>query len=116
MSFTRKGYGRIYVENEQDIEKVDKIIKEVDEFEYYYLPSKYIAHFSEYPKVIYTHKFDDIDINYLTALCWHRGIKIFCLDNGHSEYVRDVPEEILEAQKQQPTAQGVPAKEQASSH
>ncbi len=35
-AFTRKGFGRIYVENESLIENVKNIIKELDEFEAMY--------------------------------------------------------------------------------
>lgn len=61
MNFTRKGYGRIYVENECDVSKVRGIIKELDEFEYSYLPNKYVVPFSEYPNLSYTYKFDDME-------------------------------------------------------
>lgn len=35
--FPRKGYGRIFVEKEEDIEKVKDIIRKMDEFEFEYL-------------------------------------------------------------------------------
>lgn len=89
VTFTRKGYGRIYTSKPEDTEKVLEIIREIDEFESGYLPSGFIAPFSEYPKLLYTHKFCDLDINKLTAVCWSRGIFIWCLDNGHNETVSD---------------------------
>ena len=85
-TLTRKGYGRIYVENEGDIPRVREIIKEMDEFEYEYLPDDLIAPFGEYPNVAYTHKFDDLDVDVLTATCWERGIRIWVFDAGHEEY------------------------------
>ena len=90
-TLTRKSYGAIYVNDYNDIEKVKEIIKEIDEYEYEYLPSKLIKHFSEYPDVEYTHKFCDLDIDALTAICWSRGIMIWVFD-ARTEY----PENALE--------------------
>jgi hypothetical protein len=70
ITFTRKGYGRIYVENADQIDQVMDIIKEIDEFEFDYLPIGFITTFSEYPSVIYNQKFDALDVNDLTAICW----------------------------------------------
>ena len=40
MTFSRKGYGRIFVENESDVQKVEDIIRELDEYEFdYYYPT-----------------------------------------------------------------------------
>jgi hypothetical protein len=89
-TFTRKGYGRIYVQNPEDVNKVTAIIQELDDFEFGYLPSNLIAPFSEYPKVVYTHKFEGLNIDKLTAVCWSRGIFIWCFDNGHDEFVKDI--------------------------
>jgi hypothetical protein len=86
-TFTRKGYGRIYVTETEDINKVKAIIKEIDEFEYDYLPKHLITVFSDYPAVVYTGKFDDLDLNLLTAICMDRSIPIFCFDAGHNDYV-----------------------------
>lgn len=86
-TFTRKGYGRIYVDKSENIEALKQIIKEMDEFEFHYMPKDFIAPFSEYPNIIYTHKFDALDINKLTAKCWKAGIYLFCLDNWQSEYI-----------------------------
>lgn len=86
-TFTRKGYGRIYCANAEDVSRVESITKEMDEFEYEYLPKGMVAPFSEYPKVIYTHKFDALDLDALTAICWMRGIMVWALDAGHEEFV-----------------------------
>lgn len=78
MTFDRKGYGRIFVEKQEDIQKVKEIIKEMDEFEIDYLPDDLIAVFSEENmKAVYTHKFSDLDTQLLTSVCWKRGIKMF---------------------------------------
>ncbi len=88
-TLTRKGYARIYVAKPEDASKVEGIIKELDEFEHGYLPAAMVAPFSEYPKLCYTHKFDGLDMNRLTAICWKRGIQIWVCDNGHDEYMED---------------------------
>lgn len=82
----RKGYGRIYVHDEKNIKEVKKIIKELDEFEYDYLPDGFIAPFSSYPEVVYTHKFCDLDMDKLTAVCWGRGIFIWVFNSHHEEF------------------------------
>lgn len=84
-TLTRKGYARIYVAKPEDVAKVANIVKELDEFEYEYLPEKLIAPFSEYPELAYTHKFDGLCMNRLTAICWKRGVQIWVCDNGHAE-------------------------------
>jgi hypothetical protein len=89
-TFTRKGYGRIYVYEEDDIEKVKDIILRMDDFEYEYLPHDFITTIDEYPRVVYTGKFDDLDINALTVLCLMEGVPIFAFDSGHDEYPVDL--------------------------
>lgn len=86
---THKGYGRIYVSNKKDIERVKEIIKKIDEFEYHYIPEDFIAEFSEFPNLKYTHKFSDLDLDVLEAMCFINNIKIFILDNGNQEFVRN---------------------------
>jgi len=80
-----KGYGRIYCLTEADIPKVEKIIKEMSEFEHSYMPAGMIGVFTEYPRVIYTHKFSDLDTDALTATCWARGIPVWVFDSGNAE-------------------------------
>ena len=86
MTLTHKGYGRIYVDTVENIEKVKAIIKEMDEFEHSYLPEKLITVFTEYPNVTYTHKFSDMNMSKLTDKCWKEGIHIWVFDAGHNEY------------------------------
>ncbi len=83
-TFTHKGYGRIYVQAEGDIEKVEAVIKGIDAFEFDYLPDDFIATFSEYPRTVYTHKFSDLDIDHLTGVCWSQGVPVFPFDAGKS--------------------------------
>ena len=88
-TLTRKGYARIYTETADDVDKVKNIINKLDAFEYEYLPQQLIAPFSTYPNLTYTHKFDGIDMNKLSAECWKQGIKILVIDNGYNEFLAD---------------------------
>lgn len=79
--FTYKGYGRIYVQNKEDIEKVEQIIKDndPDEFEWYY-PTGLVATIDEYPRVEYVGKFE---LNFLLKEeCMKQNIPIFIFDAG----------------------------------
>lgn len=89
-TLTRKGYARIYVDKDENVEPVKSIIHELDEFERGYLPENLIAPFSHYPTLVYTHKFDGLCMNRLTAVCWSKGIHIWVCDNGHEEFMDDV--------------------------
>jgi len=86
MKFPTKGYGRIYVEKQEDIQKVKDIIKEMDEFEFEYLPKDLITVFKDKVTTTYTHKFDDLDISVLMEKCWQQGIKMFCVNGGRDNY------------------------------
>ena len=84
-TLTHKSYGAIYVKNPSDIDKVKEVIKEMDEFEYEYLPDELIKPFTDYPQVAYTHKFNDLDMDDLTAKCWAKGVLIWVFD-AQQEY------------------------------
>lgn len=86
-SFTRKGFGRIYTVKTEDIKKVKDIIKEMDAFEFDYLPESLITEFKHYPELEYTHKFDTLDLDELTVRCFNIGIVVICIDNGRQEYM-----------------------------
>ena len=91
MKFDR-GYGRVFVEKEEDIEKVKAIMREIDqeEFDYYYPdrregelvtvfdPKKY--------ETIYTHKFDEMDMAEVMRKAWEQGIKCFVVKGRISGY------------------------------
>ena len=80
MKFEHKGYGRFYVENEEDIAKVKEIIREIDDFEYSYLPEDLITVFSDKNMyAVYTHKFDDMCMTEVLYRAWAKGIKCFCV-------------------------------------
>ena len=77
VAMPHKGYGRIYVEKKEDIQKVKDIIKDMDEFEYNYIPKDLITVFDGEKQMTYTGKFDDLDISDLIIKCWNQGIKCF---------------------------------------
>lgn len=80
MTFPHKGYGRIFVENESDILMIKEIIREMDEFEFGYLPADLIAVFSEENMhSVYTHKFDDLNMTKVMFHAWSKGVKCFCV-------------------------------------
>jgi hypothetical protein len=70
------------------------LLVELDQFEHEYLPKTLIAPFSEYPALAYTHKFDGLCMNRLTAECWKRGIFVWVCDNGHAEYMNENTEPV----------------------
>lgn len=94
-TFTRKGYGRIYVLNEEDIPRVKELalIIDRDEFEGY-APKELITPFSKYPEVVYMGKFDDFDLDFLEAACMAEGIAIFCFDSRHDEFPENQMEQV----------------------
>ena len=97
MIFERKGYGRIFVEKEEDVQKVEDIIKEFDEheFEHYYPTGNYVGGnnerlvttFSEENyKSIYVGKFDDMDISKVLKKAWSQGIHCFAVFGKCNQY------------------------------
>jgi hypothetical protein len=104
-TFTRKGYGRIYVADSKYLDTVKNIIQEMDEDEVKYLPVDLIAPISNYPAVVYTGKFDELNLDALTIICFKYGISIWCFDAGCNEY----PEDLLE---KYPTACGAACNKQ----
>lgn len=87
--FTHKGYGRIYCETPDDVQRVHAVIKEMDGYEFGYMPTELVAPFSDYPRVVYVHKFSDLDMDAVTATCWSRGIRVWVFDSGRTEYPSD---------------------------
>ena len=76
LNLIQKGESRCFVFNEEDIEKVKEIIKQISEFEFDYLPDNWIAVWRGDEKdLVYNGKFD-IDIPKLTEECGRVGIGI----------------------------------------
>lgn len=88
MRFYTKSYGRIFVDKQENIERVKEIIKEMDDFEYTYLPDDLITVFdSNTFDTTYTHKFDSLDLGELMNRCWKEGIHIFCVTGAYGDAV-----------------------------
>ena len=77
-TFDRKTYGRIFVAKPEDVATVDAIVKELDEFEYGYMPDNFITVWPGKVEVSYGHKFE-ADIDKLMETCLNRGIWIYCV-------------------------------------
>lgn len=97
MKFSRKGYGRIFVEKEEDVEKVENIIKEIDEmeFKYYYPTGNYCGgdnkrlvtvYSKENYESIYVGKFDDMDISQVLNKAWDQNIHCFAVFGKCNEF------------------------------
>ena len=76
--FTYKGYGRIYVKKEEDIKKVENILKSLDEFEFDYYPEGLVTTLDYYPNVIYVGKYEP-NFN-IEDECISKGIQVFVFD------------------------------------
>ena len=79
MKFSRKGYGRIFVEKEEDIPKLKQIMYELneDEMNGYFFDNIITIFNPENYKAVYTHKFDDMDFTEVLNRAWQAGIKCF---------------------------------------
>jgi hypothetical protein len=76
MELVRKGESRCFVFRETDIVKVYDIIKEIDEFEFDYVPNDWVTVWdNKKTSMVYNGKFD-IDVPKLIDECGKRGIGI----------------------------------------
>jgi len=84
---TFKGYGRIYVLTQEDVQKVENVIKEMDSYEFdNYYPEGLVTTLDNYPRVVYIGKFD-FSFS-LTEECKKRSIPIFIFDSGFEDRPR----------------------------
>ena len=83
-AFTYKGYGRIYT-NSRNIQNVEKIIQELDKFEWDYYPKGLVASWDYYPRVEYVGKFE-LDEEKFKQICKERNIPVFIFDAGMNDY------------------------------
>jgi len=80
-AFTYKGYGRIYTDPEY-IQDVEKIIQELDEFEYQnYFPESLVGFWDDYPIVVCVGNFA-LDEEKFKQICKERNIPVFIFDAG----------------------------------
>lgn len=86
LTFEHKGFGRLFVADESKIPDVIKIMRDIDEYEVDgYMPKDLVAPFSDYPNVVYVHKFADIDMGEVIERCWKQGIYVLMCNGGYSE-------------------------------
>ena len=83
----RKGNGRIFVQNEEDIQKVIDVLKEIDETEYKdYFPKDFIAVFKEDRNyLVYSGKFD-VDVDDLILRCQKKDVYIVVVSCNEYQY------------------------------
>lgn len=98
MKFSRKGYGRIFVEEEEDVQVLEDIMQEIDpyEFEGFYPTGNFVGGgpqnrlttaFSEDNfKSVYIGKFDDMDMIEVLKRAWARGIHCFVVFGKCNEF------------------------------
>ena len=72
--FKRKGSGRIFTDSEENIAKIREMIREIDEYEYDYLPDDLVAIHPGYDQAVYNGKFYNFDLDKLAERCLHEGI------------------------------------------
>lgn len=103
MKFPYKQYACIFVNEEREIELVRALIKEMDAFEFDYLPKDLVKVWDGSQLLAYTGKFDQIDVDQLTFLAWKRGIRMCVIvGGGHGDmpewfYVTDPVKEPRDA-------------------
>lgn len=73
-----KGYARILVQSEDQVEKVNAILDSMDEYEACYRPKNLVTTFvnKEYIPLVYNGKYSDLDMGKAKVLCAEAGIFI----------------------------------------
>lgn len=85
-SFPYKGYGRIIVKTPEEKQKVIDLIKEIDDFEFPYMPKDVIAvEKQDTTDVVYIGKFEP-DLDELIQRCKQQGISIVIKTMTSAEY------------------------------
>ncbi len=81
--FRYKTYGRVFVAEQEHIAVVHEAIKEVDAFEFEYMPEDLVAVYKPGGPnlLVYLHKFE-IDKTALAIECMNHGVWIWCIDGG----------------------------------
>lgn len=86
--FAKKTSGRIFVRHEADVQRVIDIIKELDEFEFEYLPDGFVTVMPEdvnKAKLTYGHKFE-LRMDLLKLECWRQGIEVMLVTGWRDPY------------------------------
>ena len=102
-----KGMSRCFVKNKNDVERVTDIIRQMDEFEFNYLPENWVTvtefdfpmgvNFVEYvlgkfDDVVYNGKFD-INIDNLIQISKDFGIEVLIVTTVHESEIDDLVRE-----------------------
>lgn len=76
MKTPSKGFGRIYVKTQEEVDIVNSIIKEWDDYEYGYFNKDLVTTFNGDIYLVYNGKFDELDLDMLSFECMKKGIFI----------------------------------------
>ncbi len=77
MKLNRKGKARIYTDSKENVTKIKRIIRNMNHYEYTYLPKDLIAVFEGHINHVWNHKFCDLDMDDLIRKCHEKGIWMF---------------------------------------
>jgi hypothetical protein len=85
-----KGYARIFVQKEEDVEIVNNILDNMDEFEASYRHKNLVTTFKgkDWIPLIYNGKYSNLDMELAKALCAEKGV--FILIYKTSDYDQDI--------------------------
>lgn len=93
----RKGYGRVFVQREEDVERVEGIIRDldVDEWECY-APRDLVGVFDPAkPRIVYLGKFET-STREIEARCWAAGIPVWCYSHsGSLPFAESFPPDLM---------------------
>lgn len=98
-AFNYKGYGRIYT-NPENIQDVENIIQELDEFEWEYYPESLVGFWDDYPIVVYVGKFE-LDEEKFKQICKERNIPVFVFNAYDNDYPRGYVKTLTKEEIQQ---------------
>jgi hypothetical protein len=93
--FDEKQFGRIFTDKEENILKIQNIIKEIDEDEFEYLPENLIIVYKGGFDTTYNGKFYDIDLDELINRCNKQHITCGIV-KAHQDYSWEFDEPILD--------------------
>lgn len=85
-AFDRKGYGAIIVQSEEDIERVENIIKQMDEDEYeHYFNEEMIMTYHPGIEAKYNGKFE-LNVIDLALICLDQGIFVSIINGSFNRW------------------------------
>lgn len=84
--FPKKQYGRIFVMHKDHIDKVNDIMKKIDDYEYDYCPDNLVTLYDSKIPLIYLHKFEMCK-DKITYECLKKGIFVWCVSFHLESYI-----------------------------